>query len=261
MPRIAKIHNIILRPLLEEHNKIANLIKHLDEEVNSMVSEPEPDTDFIEISILLLNNYIRRYHTIEEDVINHFDQYKLNLEEKMKVITLFNEHRESLPLLDRLIDLNDRLLEESSSINSTLIAIKDICGSLQLLLHNLGKKYFANILFDEKNRIIPNGDPTKPHMHRELDIDGEVYADCVDRSSECSIRELSDEGLTICTDQEYEIGEILEIRCKNMVTIPVLKCEVILKEKNNKHFCHELKIHNFSSCQDLFEEIINSKKD
>ena len=261
MPKTAKIHNIILRPLLEEHNKIANLITHLDSEVNAMLGEPEPDTDFIEISITLLDNYIRRYHTIEKEVVGHFDQYGLNLEEKMKVMTLFNEHRESLPLMDRLIEINDTLQEENTNVKSSLVEIKELCDSLHLLLHNLGKKYFSNVLIDDENHIIPNGDPAKPHIHRELDIDGEVFAECVEKSCDCSIRDLSDEGMTVCTEQDYNIGEIIEIRCKNMPAIPVIKCEVMLKERNNKHFCHHLKILNISRCTDLFTDILNARKD
>ena len=259
MPKTAKIYNVILRPLLEEHNKIANLISHLDTEVNSMIGEPEPDTDFIEISISLLDNYIRQYHTIEKEIMGHFEQYGLNLEEKMKVVTMFNDHRESLPLLDRLIELNDTLSDDDGKVKSKLISIKEICDSLRILLYNLGKKYFSNILINDENQIIPNRDPAKPHIHRKLDIDGEIFANCVDKSCECTIRDLSDEGLTICTEVDLEIGAVLEVRCKNIPAIPVLKCEVMLKEKSSRHFCYELKIRNISRCLDLFNEVLKGK--
>lgn len=259
MPKTEKIRTMLLQPLLEEHNKIANLIRHLDRELKTMLADADPDTDFIEISITLLNNYIRRYHTIEKEIVRHFEEHELNIEEKLKVMTLFNEHRESLPLLDRLIELNDDLRKKKGAVKETLAAIKELCDSLGFLLHKLGKKYFSNILIDDENHVIPNGKPASAHHHRELDIDAEILTADVDEPCDCSLRDLTEDGVTICSDREYAAGELVELRCRNMPGNPILSCEVIARRQENGHFCYDLKIDNIAECRSVIESILQKK--
>jgi len=257
MPNTEKIRKVILRPLLEDHNKIAGLISHLNEELNEMIDSHEPDTSFIEISISMISDYIRHYHLLEADIISHFEQYELNVEHKLKVMTLFKEHKESLPLIDKLIELQDNLeIERGEKLTELLVQIRNICNDLHLRLHELGKKYFSNILVDDSNHLIADKKDNRRNQRFELDVEGEIINDDPNLFIGCHMADLSESGMTIVSEKEFEIGEKISVRC-DVEGRPVFNCEIMRKEKSNDGYILHLNIQNYAECNSVIKNILD----
>ncbi len=257
MPDTEKIRKVILRPLLEDHNKIVGLITHLNEELNEMINSDEPDTSFIEISISMISDYIRHYHLLETDIITHFEQYELNVEHKLKVMTLFKEHRESLPLIDKLIGLQGNLdIEKGDKLTGLLVQIKDTCDEFHKILHELGQKYFANVLVDDTNHLISENGSGRRNQRFELDVAGEIINDDPSLFIACHMADLSESGMTVISDKDYKVGEKISVRC-DVEGRPVFNCLVLRKEKSDDGSILHLEIQNYAECNSVIKNMLD----
>ena len=260
MPQTKKIGKFIFKPLLDEYNKSANIVSHLDHELSTMIENSEPDTSFIEISIVLLNSYTKRYHEIESEILGHFDQYKLNLEEKMKIVTLFEEHRDSIPLVEELNNLQKNLIEGGKKLPETIKKARSICYDIHHILHKLGEKYFTNILLDNENHLTINKNSGRRHDRREMNIHAEIVADTVEESAECLIINISDGGLALISTGKFEVGVDIMIRCP-IPSIPLIHGKVLRKHTlKDSQFAYALQIVNVSECLKLVNRLVTSNK-